>query len=96
MNRHIAHLNSIISRRPLARRAFTLAELMISVAIALLLIIAINEIFRRTTQVISAGQSIGTAVRDQRAVRQVMQSDFDAIVVEGAPFLSLRMQSVPA
>ncbi len=88
------------NRRPAAvagfAPGFTLVELMISVAIALLLIIAINEIFRRTTQVISAGQSISTAVRDQRAVRQVMQADFDAMVLEGAPFFSLRMQSVPA
>lgn len=72
------------SAEPLAKRfarrglrGFTLVELMISIAIVLILMLGVNEVFRLTSSTVAAGQSLSTALRDQRALRQVMEEDFN-------------------
>src|SRR5687767_14276615 len=67
-------------RRPQAlypppRRAFTLIELMVSVAIVLILILAVHQVFRLTSDTIGAGQALGSKVRDYRAVQAVLRND---------------------
>lgn len=74
---------------------FTLVELMISVAMVLLIIVGINEVFRLTSDTVGAGQSLSTALRDQRAVRTTLDQDFSNIAPD-SPALIIRNQAVAA
>ncbi len=44
-------------------RAFTLVELMISIALVLLLVIGINQVFSLTSKTVGAGQGVHSAAR---------------------------------
>ncbi len=59
-----------------SRRGFTLVELMISVALALVLLLGINQVFKITGDTVGAGQTLSEATRDARAAVAVMTSDF--------------------
>lgn len=73
--RHIKHPRL---QRPTRRRlpAFTLVELMISIAISLLLIVGINAIFRTSANMVGIGMAQSQSSRDVRAAQTVMESDF--------------------
>jgi prepilin-type N-terminal cleavage/methylation domain-containing protein len=62
---------------------FTLIELMISIALVLILILGVNQIFTYTTQAVGAGQAINAAIRDSRAAQAQLSSDFAAMVAPG-------------
>ena len=62
------------SRRPAA--GFTLVELMISLALVLLLTVAMARIFGVTTRAISKGTAVGEVVRGLDATRTALQLDF--------------------
>src|SRR6185437_4677359 len=62
-------------RRKFHRPGFTLVELMISVAIALLLVLGVNTIFKITAQAVGAGESVLASSRDARTVLQTMLAD---------------------
>lgn len=76
-------------------RGFTLVELMVAVALVLLIIVGVNEVFRLTSDTVGAGQSLSTALRDQRAVRTTLEDDF-AHIAPDAPALIIRNQAVAA
>ncbi|HEV7299201.1 MAG TPA: prepilin-type N-terminal cleavage/methylation domain-containing protein [Tepidisphaeraceae bacterium] len=61
------------------RSAFTLVELLISVAIALILIVGIATVFNLTGQTIGAGMALSAVTRDQRAAQTVFSSDFEGL-----------------
>jgi hypothetical protein len=63
--------------------AFTLIELMISIALVLLLILGINQIFKYTTQAVGAGEGINSAIRNSRAIQSAFAQDFAAMVPPG-------------
>src|SRR4051812_45674160 len=79
----------------ISRKGFPLIELMVAVALVLLLILGINEVFRLTSDTMSAGQRLSTAVRDQRSVRRTFENDFNNVAAD-APFMIIRNQAVPA
>ncbi|HEV7301618.1 MAG TPA: prepilin-type N-terminal cleavage/methylation domain-containing protein [Tepidisphaeraceae bacterium] len=58
------------------RNGFTLTELLISIAIALVLIIGIATVFSLTGQTIGAGMALSATTRDQRAAQTVFSNDF--------------------
>ena len=60
--------------------AFTLMELMISVALALVLILGINEVFGLTAKTVGAGQALSTSYQSDRAAQLVMANDFKNMV----------------
>jgi hypothetical protein len=66
--------------------AFTLMELMISVALALMLILGINEVFGLTAQAVGAGQALSSAYQADRGTQIVMGRDFNN-EVNTAPLL---------
>lgn len=69
-------------------RAFTLVELMISIAIAVLILVGINLIFRTTADTVGAGQALNEAMRAQRALTSNLQTDiagYDSTGAGGAP-----------
>jgi hypothetical protein len=57
---------------------FTLVELMVSIAIAVIIILGIEQVFSIASKTIGAGQSIGTMNRDDRALQSVLTSDFSS------------------
>lgn len=83
-------------RRPPGRAAaFTLLELMIALALVLVLLLGVNEVFRLTSQTISAGQALSQATRDQGAAQQQFASDMGAVAAD-APFLIITNRAVGA
>jgi len=93
--------NRRISETASHPRAFTLVELVVAVAIALVLTIAVGSVFRMTSDTIGAGQALGGVVRDSRAVQTVIASDLSGAVLpygagastlEDGPFLLIRSE----
>ena len=74
---------------------------MISVAIVLILILAVHQVFRLTSDTIGAGQALASKVRDYRAVQSVIRNDLSLAVppraangatLDDGPFLLLRSE----
>jgi prepilin-type N-terminal cleavage/methylation domain-containing protein len=57
-------------------RGFTLVELMASIALVLLLILGVNQVFRIATKGVGAGQDLSTIQRDNLTAHSVIYSDF--------------------
>lgn len=79
-----------VSASLVRRRAFSLTELMIAIALALLLIVGVNQIFKTTAETVGAGQTLSTMGRDSRAAEGMLRSDFAAAVTADAPCMILR------
>lgn len=62
--------------RRAGRPAFTLVELMISIALALMLIYGISQVFKLSGDTVGAQQAVASNVRDQRAASATMIEDF--------------------
>src|SRR5688500_4405907 len=89
------HRHRIHPRTP--RSAFTLVELMISIAIVLVLMLGINFVFSMTARTIGSGMALSLAGRDIRNARKVMQTDFDnSVGVAESPALIIHSEVVPA
>lgn len=78
------------------RRAFTLIELMISIALVLILMIGINQVFKVTGQAVGTTQAIAEGVRGARAVQSCFEDDLKSIVTREAPFMIIRSQRIAA
>ena len=64
------------NRRP----GFTLTEVMISLALSLVLILAVSVIFTSAAKTVGSGFALGDAVRAQRSIGQQLRLD-----IEGTP-----------
>ncbi len=74
-----------------ARPGFTLTELMISIALAILLVVGVNAVFRTTGDTLSAGQKVAEANRNEQSLHTVLSEDMTNLVLpEEAPFLLIR------
>ena len=65
------------------RSAFTLVELMISIALVVLLILGVNQVFLYTSQAVGSGQAINDAIRNGRSVQQTLGADLANAVPNG-------------
>lgn len=65
-----------MKKRQVILRGFTLIELMVSIAIALLLILGVNVVFKTTSQTVGAGNGLLASVRDMRTVGATLGNDF--------------------
>ena len=82
-------------RRPARGSAFTLVELMISIALVVVLILGINQVFKYTSDAVGAGEAVNSGVRDGRAVQTTLANDFAGILPNGgsptdAAFITIR------
>lgn len=75
--------------------AFTLVELIISIALVLIVMLGINYVFRMTSQTISSGQQLNEQVRNNRGAQAVMYDDFSRVAPDGACLL-LRSRAIAA
>jgi len=75
--------------------AFTLVEVMISIAIVLVLMLGINYIFGAVSSTASTGQIISRLQRDARGAQSVMTDDFKGYAGD-APGLFIRSERIAA
>src|SRR6185436_10326598 len=73
-------MNRRIQRR--SRRAFSLIELMIAIAMMLLLMLGISRVFRSASDAVGATNQILTSMRDGRSARSVLHQDFSSAVTD--------------
>ena len=71
----------------LPRRAFTLVEVMISIALVLLLMYGVSQVFKLSGDAVSANQAVSSIVRDHRATAATMAEDFRNCVQDSPMFL---------
>lgn len=67
-------------QHPTNRHGFTLTELMVSIALVLILLLAINMIFDMTSKTIGGGQALSMLTRDGRAAESAFADDFKNIL----------------
>ncbi|MCC6422202.1 MAG: prepilin-type N-terminal cleavage/methylation domain-containing protein [Phycisphaerales bacterium] len=77
-------------------RAFTLVELMVAIALVLILLVGINQVFKMTTDTVGAGQAINAASRDLRGAQSVFFNDLHGAVTSNPPVFMIRSQQTPA
>jgi prepilin-type N-terminal cleavage/methylation domain-containing protein len=76
---------------------FTLIELMISIALVLLLMVGINQVFKVTGETVGTSQTIADGVRDARAVQSVMADDMAHMLTgRDSPCMIIRSERTAA
>ena len=84
-----------MQRRKRNHSAFTLVELMISIAIVLVLMLGINFVFSMSARTISGGMAISAVARDIRNSRRVMEQDFgNAVGAEEMPAVMIHSEYI--
>lgn len=70
---------------------------MISIAMVVLLLIGVNQVFQYTTQAVSVGQTMSSAIRDSRAAQTAFSQDLtNAAGANDGPFLIIHSAQVYA
>src|SRR4051794_34000201 len=76
---------------------FTLVELMISIAMVLILLIGVNQIFKMSADTVGSGMATSEGMRNLRAVRTALTNDLTQMTSpSAAPFLIIHNQLIPA
>ena len=95
-HRRRRHAARAATRRTPAPRAFTLVELMVSIAMVLIIILGVNAIFKMASDTVNGGMAMSAAVREARGAQTVLYDDFRTAVINDGPFLLIRSEWVPA
>jgi prepilin-type N-terminal cleavage/methylation domain-containing protein len=66
------------------RRGFTLLEMLVTIALVVVLMLAVTQIFSIASQTISGGQALGSAVRDAQSAQPVFARDFASVAPDAA------------
>ncbi|MBV8782513.1 MAG: prepilin-type N-terminal cleavage/methylation domain-containing protein [Phycisphaerae bacterium] len=75
-------------------RAFTLVEVTISIALALVLMLGVSQVFRVAGDAIGTGQALADALRDSRAAQVVLDRDMQGAVTYAAPYFLINCQGI--
>lgn len=62
--------------------AFTLIEVMVSIALVLILVLGINEVFKMAADTVGTGQALSAKTRDGRALQAVINNELQHLVRE--------------
>lgn len=81
---------------PARRSGFTLTEVLISVALVLVIILGINQIFSIASRAVGGGQGLSELTRIGRVAQATFSEDLSHIEIDRAPFLIIRGQTIPA
>ncbi|MDB5323881.1 MAG: hypothetical protein JWN40_5512 [Phycisphaerales bacterium] len=79
--------NQFARRRRGMRPAFTLIEVMISVALVLLLMYGVSQVFKMSGDAVGANQAVSKIVRDHRAAAATLADDFRNCAQDSPLFL---------
>lgn len=82
-------MNILDTNNPIrmARRAFTLVEVMVSMALVLLIVFGVSQVFKMSSNTVGANQALATIVRDHRAAHATMSEDFKNCLPDSPLFL---------
>src|SRR5688572_30597892 len=87
---------SILNRRFTPSRvsspAFTLVELMVSIAIVVILILGVQFMFKTAADAAGAGHALGTATRTHRQLNATLTGDFANAAFDDGPCVVIRME----
>src|SRR5882762_1931281 len=83
--RPVYSLSSILY--PRCRPAFTLVELMISIAMVVILMVGIHQIFKMTSDTVGMGQQLGSFARDNRSVQGIFHDDYQRLMKDAPLFI---------
>src|SRR5258706_1808022 len=83
--RPVYPLSSILY--PRRRPAFTLVELMISIAMVVILMVGIHQIFKMTSDTVGMGQQLGAFSRDNRSVQGIFHDDYQRLMKDAPLFI---------
>jgi prepilin-type N-terminal cleavage/methylation domain-containing protein len=81
---------------PRRRAGFTLLEVMISLALVVILVLGINEVFSLSSQTVGVGQTLSGIQRDNRAAQFVFYSDLRSAVLKDPPCFIIRSERLSA
>lgn len=76
--------------------AFTLVELMVSIALVLIIILGVNAVFKMASDTVNGGQALAAANRENRSIQSVIYGDFENAAITDGPMLLIRSERVPA
>jgi prepilin-type N-terminal cleavage/methylation domain-containing protein len=79
-----------VRARPITSRAhnaFTLVELMISIAMVVILMVGVHQVFKMSSDTIGIGNQVGAMSRDNRSVQQIFHDDFNRLVHDAPLFI---------
>src|SRR4051794_7788450 len=69
------------------KSAFTLVELMISIAMVVILMVGIHQIFKMTSDTVGMGQTIGDFSRSNRSVQGIFHDDYQRLMKDAPLFI---------
>ncbi len=78
------------------RPAFTLTEVLISVALVLVLILGVNQVFSLTGRAVGAGQAISEITRQARGAQSVFTQDLANADFDRCPFVWINSTTMAA
>src|SRR4051794_30560272 len=84
------------SLRRRSAAGFTLIELMVSIALVLIIILGVNQVFSLTSQTVGAGQAFAEINRDSRSAQTVIYNDLKGAAIDDGPFFIIRSDTVRA
>ena len=76
-----------VGRRSPQARGFTLVELLVSIALVVLLLLGVNQVFKLSADAVGTGTTVSTMTRENRAAQSTMQEDISTAMVSNPPFL---------
>src|SRR6266568_2293697 len=69
------------------RSAFTIVELMISIAMVVILMVGIHQIFKMTSDTVGMGHSLADNARANRSVQSVFHDDYQRLMKDAPLFI---------
>lgn len=72
---------------PTRQRAFTLAEVMVSMAMVLLIVYGVSQVFKMSSDTVGAQQGLASIIRDHRAAQATMSQDMRNCLPDSPLFL---------
>jgi prepilin-type N-terminal cleavage/methylation domain-containing protein len=63
-----------------SRRGFTIVELMISIAMVVILMVGIHQVFKMSSDTVGIGHAVGDMARNNRSVQGVFHHDYERVL----------------
>ncbi|HEV8604350.1 MAG TPA: prepilin-type N-terminal cleavage/methylation domain-containing protein, partial [Tepidisphaeraceae bacterium] len=86
-----AHRLSANRKSQIANRkflpAFTIIELMISIAMVVILMVGVHQVFKMSSDTVGIGQAVGDLARSNRSVQNIFHDDMNRLVKDAPLFI---------
>lgn len=78
------------------RHGFTLLEVLVSIALVLLIILGVNQVFALTSRAVGAGNAMSDGIRSNRSAQAVFYYDLTNAEIDRAPFFLINSEVISA